>query len=123
MIAKSNLSTLRRKIAKSIKQPKFLIDPSSTLSTKNLTWNVVHNILYQFLDGVQPVVLSKSRVKFTCNEVAKLSDDLEAVISDKDLVYVWLYMGELVEEWIEWSVELDEFECAENLKKILNNEY
>lgn len=123
MIAKSNLSTLRRKIAKSIKQPKFLIDPSSTLSTKNLTWNVVHNILYQFLDGVQPVVLSKSRVKFTCNEICKLSDDLSDVLSDKDIVYTWLFMGETVEEWIEWAIELEEFECAANLKNILSNEY
>jgi hypothetical protein len=120
---KRPINQLRSFAVKTIKQPEFLIDPSSPLSVKNLVWNRVHNILYEYMVGITEILISNSRIKQTCEEIQKISDDMSNNISDNDMMYVWLFLGETVESWIEEAIELEEFECASNLKKLLENEY
>jgi len=120
---KRPINQLRSFAVKTIKQPGFLLDPNSALSIKNLVWNRVHNILYEYMVGLTEILISNSRIKQTCEEVQKLNDDMANSISDNDMMYVWLWIGETVESWIEKAIDLEEFEAASNLKKLLENEY
>ncbi len=123
MATKRPINRLRSFAAKSIKQPEFLLDPNSPLSIKNLVWNRVHNILYEYMIGLTEILISNSRIKQTCEEVQKLNDDMANSISDNDMMYCWLFIGEVVESWIDKAIELELFESASNLKKLLENEY
>lgn len=120
---KRPINQLRSFVVKSIKQPEFLLDPNSPLSVKNLVWNRVHNILYEYMVGLSEVTLPNGRIKQTCEEIQRLNDDMANSVSDNDMMYIWLYIGELVESWIEKSIELEEYESSSNLKKLLENEY
>lgn len=123
MSKKRPINQLRSFAVKTIKQPNFLMDPNSPLSVKNLIWNRVHNILYEYTVGLSEILLSNSRIKQTCEEIQKLNDDMANSVSDEDMMYIWLFLGETVESWIEKAIELEEYETSANLKKLLENEY
>lgn len=123
MSKKRPINQLRSFAVKTIKQPQFLMDPNSPLSVKNLIWNRVHNILYEYTIGLSEILLSNSRVRQTCEEVQRLNDDMANSVSDEDMMYIWLFLGETVESWIDKAIELEEYETSANLKKLLENDY
>jgi hypothetical protein len=123
MSKKRPINQLRSFAVKSIKQPEFLMDPNSPISVKNLVWNRVHNILYEYTIGLSEILLTNSRIKQTCEEVQRINDDMANTISENDMMYIWLWLGETVESWIEKAIELEEYESSANLKRLLENEY
>ena len=123
MVIKSNLTILRTKVVKSIVQPDFLVDPSTTLSVKNLTWTLTRDILYHYLDALSDKVLTKSKIRFICNSIKLIVDQLTTILSDKDLMYLNMYLCEMVDSWVEWSIDLEEFETSQNLKNIFEENY
>jgi hypothetical protein len=52
-----------------------------------------------------------------------ISDDLSKILDGKNMLMIWLFIGEVIEGWIERAISLDCFESAENLKRILANSW
>lgn len=117
---RKSLTKVRRFVVNSVKQPQFLLDPTSTLTTKSLAWNGVYNILYLMLDGCTCRLIRKHEIDAIEIEVDRINADLRALVDDKQMLMIWIWIGELVEGWIKFAIENEEYEIAANLKKILD---
>ncbi len=116
---KSKDQIFRQVIKKTIKRPDFLNDPNNSFSTKSLTWTLTYNILILFNDVVVQDVVSNPRLNYISRLIMDSSEELTKFIDDKELLYIWLFIGELVDEWIEIAEEQEQYEVCANLKNLM----
>ena len=113
------ITLLRLESIDDIQRP-FFIDCLDPLISKT-AWSLTYNMLLNFSEGLQLTIIPQWRCDLISREVMDISDDLSKILDGKNMLMVWLFIGEIVEGWIERAVSLDCFESAENLKRILAN--
>lgn len=118
METKRPISIFKKEVMLTIIRPDFLNNTNS-FSTEELSWRHTFNVLHLFLDGVGPRVLSDAKIKYICDFVNAEIEELSKVVDSKQLLMCWLHIGELVEDWVQMALELEEYESASNLMKIL----
>jgi hypothetical protein len=117
------MDELKGKIAETIYVPDYLRKWKCDNEIKDLATTILFEMLDCYFNGVQFGFISNRRVKSLCYKIDKLSYDFSQV-SDPDIyLQNWLFIGTTVELWIEFAVDLEEFEVAANLRKLLNSEY
>lgn len=115
------ITFLRRESIKDINQPVFIDLLEPTIS--RTTWSLTYNMLVGFTEGLQPAIIPQWRCDLISREIMDISDDLSKILDGKNMLMVWLFIGEIIEGWIERAISLDCFESAENLKRILANSW
>ncbi len=116
---KSKESTFKQTIKRTIKRPDFLSDPNNSFSTKSLTWTLTYGILIHFNDVVVNEVVSNSKLNYISKLIMDSSEELSKFIDDKQLLYIWLFIGELIDDWIEMAEDEEQYEACANLKNLL----
>lgn len=116
---KSKEHIFRQTIKKTIKRPDFLSDPNNSFSTKSLTWTLTYSILTLFNDVIGNEIVSNPKLNYISKLIMDSSEELSKFIDDKELLYIWLFIGELVDEWIELAEEQEQYESCANLKNLM----
>jgi hypothetical protein len=80
-------------------------------------------MVINFTEGLQKSVIPQWRCDLISREIMDISDDLSKILDGKNMLMIWLFIGEVIEGWIERAISLDCFESAENLKRILANSW
>ena len=83
-------------------------------------------ILNTFWRGVNEKFLSNTVIRNICMKIDWISDSiLDNLPQDKKHIHLqsWIWIGNLIEIWIELAVLREEYETATNLRRILNSEY
>lgn len=114
---------LRKRCVVSLREPKFMENIILDNIVQRAAWNISYEIVWKFTDVLGVDVLSKYRCLLISNEISELSEDLSRIVDSKTLLMIWLWIGELIESWIEWSIEDECYEAAENLKRLLTNSF
>ena len=117
----SKLNILRIESINDIYKPYFIENLDPILS--KTTWSLTYNMLINFTEALQTSIIQQWRCDLISREIMDISDDLSKIIDDKIILLIWLFLGEIVEGWIKRAVDLDCFESAENLKRILANSW
>lgn len=102
-----------------MKKPELNL-PASVMSR---VWKYIHDILYLYCDGLVAIILSRTRIKNICDRISHSIDQLRENCDDKDHLFISIWIGSTVESWVLKSIELEEYEMAENLSNILNWRY
>ena len=110
---------LIRYINVQMKKPQLNL-PASVMTR---VWKYIHDMLYIYCDGLVDIVLSRTRIKNICDRISHLTDELRNNCDDKDHLFISIWISQTVESWVLRSVELEEYEMAENLSNILNWRY
>ena len=117
------MEELKSRISHTIYVPDYLRKWNADNEIKDLATTILFEMLDCYFNGVQVGFISNRRVKSLCYKIDNLSYDFSRV-SDPDIyLQNWLFIGTTVELWIEFAVDLEEFEVAANLRKLLNSEY
>lgn len=105
----------KRCIINTIKRPDFIIGDE--------IWLSVSGMVYLFLDGVVDYVLDNDSIASICIDIEKVSNNLKNFVYHKMVMYIWIWVSELVELWIELAVANEEYEMAANLQNIISQNY
>lgn len=117
------MDNLKREIANTILMPDFLKDWSGSESDKGWAYEIIYQILDLYYSAVKREVQTSAFVKRTCFRIDRSSYELQKLLTPNQYLQTWLWIGSIIEVWIDFAVELEEYEVASNLKKILNSEY
>jgi hypothetical protein len=115
------MNILRKDCVSSIQQPNFIDNLDPILA--RTAWSLTYNMVINFTEGLQKSVIPQWRCDLISREIMDISDDLSKILDGKNMLMIWLFIGEIVEGWIERAISLDCFESAENLKRILANSW
>jgi len=116
-----NINILKKICVESIKTPKFINDWEPQMS--RVVWSLTYNMLISFMDGIQKSVKPEWRCDLISEEIMLISEDISKMVNGKQILIIWLFVGSMIEQWIDEAVELDCFESAENLKRILGSSF
>jgi len=103
--------------------PEFVREWTAPVDLKDKVSNIIFEILNLYYVGVSKDLLSNKRIKTICYQIDELSFEISEISTPHINIQCWLFIGETVEKWIEFSILEEEYESASNLKKILNSEY
>ena len=120
-IDERNIKDLKRTCVESIKTPKFINDWDPEVS--RVVWSLTYNMLICFMTGIQKSVKPEWRCDLVSEEIMLISEDISKMVNGKQILIIWLFVGSLIETWIDEAVDLDCFEAAENLKRILGSSF
>lgn len=116
------MEALRKEISTTVFVPDFF----NTIESFERREEVVKchfEIIDNYYQGIKPRFLSNGEVKRLCLKIDHLSyEALQMTPGDIHLL-AWLWIGDMVEVWMQMAIELEEFEAATNLRKLLNSEY
>jgi hypothetical protein len=115
------MNILRKDCVSSIQQPNFIDNLDPILA--RTAWSLTYNMVINFTEGLQKSVIPQWRCDLISREIMDISDDLSKILDGKNMLMIWLFIGEVIEGWIERAISLDCFESAENLKRILANSW
>jgi hypothetical protein len=104
-----------------IKEIKLTLSPKLHFSQKRAAIELVANILYNYLDVIEDRVLPDKKIDEALYEINRLSGEVSNILGDKDYLLTWIYIGDTIIDWKEKAVELQEYEIAQNLKNLFNN--
>lgn len=122
MESTKDFAAFKKAIMRSVERPDFLYEEDRDLPTiKNLAWNGAYNILLLFSDGISQKTLPKQKIRLIAKQIEDITDELDKFLEDKQLLYVWMYVGTEVDSWIELCADREYFESSANLKKILES--
>jgi hypothetical protein len=116
-----NVRDLRKICVESITVPKFINDFEPEIN--KIVWALTSSMLSSFMEGIQKSVKPEWRCELISEEIMLISEDISKMVNGKRILIIWLFVGSKVEEWIDSAVELDCFESAENLKRILGSSF
>lgn len=117
---KQDFAVFKKAVLKSVERPEFLKDSQIDLPTaKNLAWNAAFNILCLFSDGISETNLTKQKIRLISKQIEDITNQLDQFLDDKQLLYVWVFIGTEIESWIELCADREFYESSANLKKIL----
>ena len=114
------ITQLRREAVRSIKRPDFITRGGKYISIQDIAWHNMYLILFSFLDCIKSSQLSDRAIESILDEIEKPSKDLDTILNGKQLLYAWVYIHGLVMHWMQTAEELEEYESAYNLKKIVD---
>jgi len=103
--------------------PDFVRKWTSPNDIKDRLSHIIFEILNYYYVGVCQDFLTNRQIKDVCYEIDELSFEITEISSPHINLQCWLFIGETVEQWIEFALLEEEYEVASNLKKILNSEY
>lgn len=112
---RTSLIKTRRYIINTIRRPDFIVNDE--------IWMSASSIVYLFLDGVADYIQHSDLIETICMDIERTSKNMRDFVHHKMVMYIWIWMSELVESWIEFSIEQEEYEIASNLKNILDQNY
>jgi hypothetical protein len=112
---------LKDGIAKTILVPHFLYEWNDQY--KDELVNLTFQILDLYYRGVNSDLLTNVQVKRICRKIDRLSAESITISPSHIHLQCWLWIGEMIEEWIQLAIFEEEFEVAANLRKLLNSEY
>lgn len=104
-----------------IKEVKLILSPKMAYSQKRVVIELVANILYNYIDVIDDRILPDKKINESIDEIDRLSGEINSLITDKDYLLTWIYIGDTITDWQKKAVELEEYEVAQNLKKLFNN--
>lgn len=104
-----------------IKEVKLTLSPKLHYSQKRIAIELVANIFYNYIDVIQETILPDKEIEVVLEEINKVSGDLCDILNSKDYLLTWIYIGDTISDWQKKAVELEEYEIAQNLKKLFNN--
>jgi|688.fasta_scaffold259121_4 hypothetical protein len=110
---------LRRDITESMVTPGFLKNPNLSLTLRNLSTASINQIYYYLLDAIVTTPLTESDCIKISKDIEEVFDELNMILEPKDVLYIWLHIGDLSEKWIKLAVDREEYEVAANLKKVM----
>lgn len=117
------MDELKFRIAETIFLPDYLINWNERQEVKDFIYSTVFEILNIYYSGVKSELLSERLVKRYCRRIDKLNDEAYEYMTPNINLQNWLWIGSTIESWIDFSLELEEYEAAANLRKLLNKEY
>ena len=106
---------LKEKIAETIYLPKWILHNLSTES-HDIIWSIL-NIIYT--DCIKSQIISDRKANWTLNKLEKEFDSLQMIVAAPDYFLVWDWIGRTVLKWLNSAIELEEFEAASNLQKVM----
>lgn len=116
-----NVKYLKDTCTGGIKIPRFINDLDPEIN--RAIWSLTYNILVLFSGGIQKSIKAEWRCDLISDEIMLISEDISKLVDSKEILLIWLFIGNMIEEWIDRAVELDCFESAENLKRILGSSF
>lgn len=117
------MEQLKKEIADTVFLPTHLRDWKERQEIKDLAYHLVFEILNLYYLGVESSFLDNKKIKKTCRKIDDLNYELAEISTPQVNLQNWLWIGETIEMWIEFSLESEEYEVATNLRKLLNSEY
>lgn len=105
-----------------IKEVKLTLSPKLHYSQKRMVIELVANIFYNYIDVIEDRILPDSKIGEALDEIGRLSGEISNILNDKDYLLTWIYIGDTITDWQKKAVELEEYEVAQNLKKLFNND-
>ena len=124
MMSKTNtILSLRKRILNSIKRPDFLSSIINSMTINDLAWNHCYLILFAGLDCVSKSILTDKQIDAIIDEIDGAACDLENTIDPKTLLYCWVWLHSNMIDWVDVAIELEEYETAENLRKVITKIY
>ena len=115
------MDTLKSRIADSIKMPHHLYNLSSNFKDEIIA--IAYKILDLHYRGVSEEFLSDSQINRVLSRIQFYSRKLKNICDTANYLQIWLWIGETTGNWLQWSIEEENFETATNLRKIINFEY
>ena len=112
---RTSLLKVRRYIINSIRRPDFIINDE--------IWLSVSSLVYLFLDGVVDYIQHNDLIESICIDIERTSKKIKEFVYHKMVMYIWIWLSELVESWIEFAIENEEYEIAANLQNIISQNY
>lgn len=65
-------------------------------------------------------VIDKTIVGIICTDINYLWEDLRSEVTPQDYFLIWSYVSQILDEWLEISLQMEEFEVSQNLKNIFD---
>lgn len=115
------MEALKEKISFTVQMPQFLDEFSHP--NKEEIVNGYYNILDIYFGGVYSNFLPNNTIRRWCRRVDIISNELLEITPPVIHLNSWIWIGGVVELWIEYSLQAEEYEVATNLRKLLNSEY
>jgi hypothetical protein len=117
------MKDLKAKINKTVSTPEFLRQWQGPVDIKTRLAEIVFEILTEYWSGVDTRVLDNREIKNICFEIDELTYEINEIATPQINLQCWLFIGQTIEDWIDFALADEEFETAANLKKILKSEY
>ena len=117
------MKELKLLISDTVFLPEFIREWTAPADLKDKVSNINFERLNLYYVGVSKEFLTNEHIKEICYEIDELSFEITDISTPNINIQCWLFIGETVEKWIEFSLLEEEYESASNLKKILNSEY
>jgi hypothetical protein len=105
-----------------IKEIKLVLSPKLHYSQKKMVIELVANIFYNYIDVIEKRILPDSKINESLDDINRISGDISTILGDKDYLLTWIYIGDTIILWQKKAVELEEYEIAQNLKRLFNND-
>ena len=106
---------LKERIAETIYLPKWISHGMSDKSHE-IIWSIL-NIIYT--DCIKDSVISNRKATWTVKKLEVEFDSLQEILIAADYFLVWDWIGTTVQKWLNSAIELEEFEAATNLQKVM----
>lgn len=115
------MQNLKTKIANSIQMPIFLIELRS--EHRDEVIDIVYKILDSHYKGVTDEFLNASATNRLLYKIEWQTIRLKEIVTPETHLNCWMWIGDTVNKWIEYSLQEEAYEVATNLRKIINFEY
>lgn len=115
------MDELKMRIAGTIEMPNFLYNVDGP--DKDLIIATAFKLLDLHYKGVEAAFMTDEQIRRVLRRVDSYDLKLRAYASPRVCLKTWIWIGQTVGEWINDAIELEEFEVATNLRKIINSEY
>lgn len=115
------MEALKQKISLTVQIPEFLDELKHPQRDEIV--NGYYNILDIYFGGVYSGFLPNNTIRRWCRRIDTISNDLLEITPPQIHLNSWIWLGAVVELWIEYALQLEEYEVATNLRKLLNSEY
>lgn len=117
------MEELKSKIAATVFLPEHLREWQDHSDIKDYAYKLAFDILNYYYKAVDREFLDNTRVRRICRRIDTLNGELIDITPPHINLQNWLWIGQTIELWIEYSLEAEEYEIATNLRKLLNSEY
>lgn len=113
------MKTIKKDLLDDIYRPDFL----NGGEVSDFTWSCINNILSVFINAVSEKILTNRQVNMAIKNIENTAEELDFLANENQVLLSWIYITTMVEKWIETVADLEYFEAASNLKKILDGIY
>ena len=79
----------------------------------------INIILNEYLDCISDEFISEEELDVMNYTIKRSTQDTKRITSSRDFLKVAIYIGMVVDSWVEKGIELEEFESVGNLKHLL----